>query len=139
MRVLTGVVASLLTLVVATHGCTADDSPLEFGSSSGASDAGLDGETDAEVFTCEPSAGATPCDTCVYAECCSEAGACSVGTPCFALWTCARSKGCLDAQASDFDTCVVEACPDEASEPAIAAIEALAGCVRTHCGMTCSN
>ncbi|MBK9263795.1 MAG: hypothetical protein IPM54_28830 [Polyangiaceae bacterium] len=146
--------SSLILFVMAAFGCSSDtDKPL-FPSAtssgmSGSDDAGTDGDAqadadvdagiDAAPLTCVPDMGDTACDKCVFAMCCEQALACSAGTPCDALWTCARMAGCLDPQASDFDTCVVAACPAEATEPAVAAIEALATCIRTSCDATCGG
>jgi hypothetical protein len=103
------------------------------------SDAAIDAGGDAAPLTCEPGMGETACDKCVYEQCCSEALACAPGTPCDALWTCARTAGCLDPQASDFDTCAVAACPAEATEPAVTSIEALATCIRSRCSTICGG
>ncbi|MDI1445345.1 hypothetical protein [Polyangium sp. 6x1] len=86
--------------------------------------------------TCTPSMGATACDACVYDQCCAAAIACDEGTPCDALWDCARAAGCL-SPTEDFDGCAVEACPMEATTEAVSALESLAGCIRTSCGETC--
>lgn len=145
--------SSLILFVTAALGCSSDtDKPLfpsATSSGMGIDDAGTDGDahadadvdagTDAAPLTCVPDMGDTACDKCVFAMCCEQALACSDGTPCDALWTCARMAGCLDPQASDFDTCVVAACPAEATEPAVAAIEALATCIRTSCDAPCTG
>ncbi|MDI1481380.1 hypothetical protein QHF84_32465 [Polyangium sp. y55x31] len=86
---------------------------------------------------CDPGTGATACDVCVYDQCCAAAIACDEGTPCDALWDCARAAGCLSPTESDFDGCAVKACPMEATEDAVSALESLAGCIRTSCGGTC--
>jgi hypothetical protein len=144
------ILASCIVLfVMAAHGCSSDtDKPLfptattSGGGGGGVEDAGPDGDDagiDTAPLTCVPGMGETTCDKCVYEQCCDQALACATGTPCDALWACARQAGCLDPQASDFDTCVVAACPAEASEPAVAAIEALATCIRMSCAATCGG
>jgi hypothetical protein len=139
----------IVLFVMAAYGCSSDtDKPLfpaptTGGGGAGVEDAGADAEPDTGIdaapLTCAPGMGETACDKCVYEQCCDQALACATGTPCDALWTCARQAGCLDPQASDFDTCVVAACPAEASEPAVAAIEALAACIRMSCDATCGG
>lgn len=88
--------------------------------------------------TCAPNMGTTACDACVYDQCCAAALACEEGTPCDALWGCARDAGCLSPSQSDFDGCAVMACPMEATTDAVAALESLAGCIRTSCGKDCN-
>lgn len=88
--------------------------------------------------TCDVSEAKTPCDTCVFSQCCAESVACAAGTACDALWTCARGAGCL-ASASDFDACATAACKDQATQGAIDALEALSGCVRASCGGSCGS
>ena len=72
--------------------------------------------------TCDPAMGTTACDACVYGQCCDAALSCAAGTPCDALWACARSAGCLSPQTSDFDGCVVVACPMLATSDALAGL-----------------
>ncbi len=147
MRAIAAVSTIFLMFVMAVHGCGIDDKPLfPNASSSGMTmpeDAGLDGPFDAAVDTapptCAPDMGQTACDKCVYEQCCAEALECSAGTPCDALRTCARNAGCLDPQESDFDTCAAAACPEDATEPAVAAIEALATCIQNRCGDPCGG
>ncbi len=89
--------------------------------------------------TCDPNMGTTACDGCVYDQCCAAALACDDGSPCDALWDCARAAGCLSPSQADFDACVVMACPMEATKDAVSALESLAGCIRTSCGEVCGG
>lgn len=149
MRAIAAISASLVMFVMAAQGCSSNgDKPLFPGASSGGmttpeKDAGLDATVDAEVdaapLTCEPNMGQTACDKCVYEQCCTEALACFAGTACDALRTCARDAGCFAPEQSDFDSCAVAACPDEATEPAVAAIEALAMCIQSRCSSPCGG
>jgi len=138
----------VVTFVLITQGCTSnDDQPLFPNASTGGmttpTDAGLDGETDANgdgaPLTCTLGMGQTACDQCAYEKCCDEALACWAGTPCDALWTCAQIAGCLKPQASDFDTCVVAACTEKATESAVVALEGLATCIRSGCSSACGG
>lgn len=145
MRLVASILASF---VIVVSGCSADDKPLFAPSSTSSStssssgsieDAGVDMAPDAIEYVCEPDMGQTACDQCVYAQCCARALTCAAGTPCGALWTCTRLAGCLDPQASDFDTCAVDACPTEATASAVAEIEALAECIRAQCDAVCGG
>jgi hypothetical protein len=148
MRIFATIVTSVVPFVMTVPGCTSGgDEPLFLETSTGGTmqpeDAGLDGETDAYIDAspaiCMPDMGQTACDKCVYGQCCTKALACSTGTPCDALWTCARQAGCLGPPSSDFDTCAVSACPDTATEAAVAAIAALATCIQSNCGVPCGG
>lgn len=119
-----------VTFVLAIAAC-APDSP-----SPPDDDGGLEDQTAADAWSCQ-SSGQTACDACVMASCCPEALTCSVGTACSALWTCARDGKCFAPEIGDFDACAVAACPKEATKSAVAALETLAACIRTHCSMAC--
>jgi hypothetical protein len=109
------------------------------GEGGGGEDPSGNGGAGGAAQACDPAMGATPCDTCVHASCCGASLACEEGTACDALWACARQNGCLGSSTNDFDTCVVSACPAEATAEAVSALEALSACIRASCGAECGS
>lgn len=85
--------------------------------------------------SCDPASAANPCEACVLATCCNEKLACDPDTPCGDFVGCADEAACFGEP--DFLDCALAACPDEATNGAVSALQALAKCTRSSCEDPC--